>query len=66
MLAKMPKAEGRITYIRKTGAINQLPRTQLKMDALDRKAAAEIFRNALNDSYSIHKRSPQKVFPMDS
>ncbi len=52
MLAKMAKADGHVDQS-EADLINRLARTQLHMDEEDRKSAATIFKNALNDSYSI-------------
>jgi len=58
MLAKMAKADGRVTS-EEADLVNHLARTQIKMDAEDRKAAGVIFTNALNDDYSIYDYAEQ-------
>jgi len=58
MLAKMAKADGHVTS-EEADLINHLARTQIKMDGEDRKAAATIFNNALQDSYSIYDYAKQ-------
>jgi len=58
MLAKMAKADGRVTSS-EADLINHLARTQIKMDAEDRKAASTIFNNALEDDYSIYDYAKQ-------
>jgi len=58
MLAKMAKADGKVDQ-QEADLINHLARTQIKMDAEDRKAAAQIFKNALTDDYSIYDYAKQ-------
>jgi len=58
MLAKMAKADGRVTS-EEADLINHLARTQIEMDAEDRKAAAVIFKNALDDEYTIYDYARQ-------
>jgi len=58
MLAKMAKADGRVTS-QEADLINHLARTQIEMDSEDRKAAALIFKNALNDNYTIYDYAKQ-------
>lgn len=58
MLAKMAKADGRVSP-QEADLINELARTQIRMDSEDRKAAATIFKNALNDGYSIYDYAKQ-------
>lgn len=58
MLAKMAKADGRVTS-EEAEVINHLARNQLNMDAVDRKAAKDIFTNALDDQYSIYDYAAQ-------
>ncbi len=60
MLAKMAKADGKVTS-EEADFINHLAKNQLNMDAEDRRASAEIFKNALNDSYSIYDYAKQYV-----
>jgi len=52
MLAKMAKADGKVSA-EEAGLINHFAKSQVKMDDEDRKAAKQIFNNALNDNYSI-------------
>jgi len=58
MIAKMAKADGSVSP-EEAALINQIAKTQMNMDAEDRKAAKEIFNNALNDSYSIYDYAAQ-------
>jgi len=58
MLAKMANADGRVSP-EEADLINHLAHTQIDMDAEDRKAAAVIFKNALNDDYSIYDYATQ-------
>ncbi|MDQ6972011.1 MAG: TerB family tellurite resistance protein [Mariprofundaceae bacterium] len=58
MLAKMAKADGRVAP-EEADLINNLARTHIKMDAEDRKAAGLIFKNALDDEYSIYDYAGQ-------
>jgi len=58
MLAKMAKADGHVTP-EEADLINHLARTQIKMDGQDRQAAAVIFKNALNDDYTIYDYAKQ-------
>jgi len=58
MLAKMAKADGRVSS-EEADLVNNLSRTQIKMDAEDRKAAAVIFKNALGDDYTIYDYAEQ-------
>jgi len=58
MLAKMAKADGRVAQ-KEADVINELARTHLKMDDEDRAAASTIFKNALNDDYSIYDYAKQ-------
>ncbi|MDX8411503.1 MAG: co-chaperone DjlA [Mariprofundaceae bacterium] len=58
MLAKMAKADGKVSP-EEAALINHLAKTQIKMDAEDRKAAKQIFNNALNDDYSIFDYAEQ-------
>jgi len=58
MLAKMAKADGKVSA-EEADLINHIAKTQMNMDAEDRKAAREIFNNALNDDYSIYDYAKQ-------
>jgi len=58
MLAKMAKADGRVTA-EEAEVVNHLAKHQLNMDAEDRQAASDIFKNALNDAYSIYDYAKQ-------
>jgi len=58
MLAKMAKADGKVSP-EEADLINHIAKTQMNMDAEDRKAAREIFNNALNDDYSIYDYAKQ-------
>ncbi len=58
MLAKMAKADGRVTS-EEAEVINDLAKNQLNMDSVDRKAAKDIFTNALNDQFSIYDYAAQ-------
>lgn len=58
MLAKMAKADGSVSS-HEADLINELARTQIRMDSEDRKAAATIFKNALSDGYSIYDYARQ-------
>ncbi len=58
MLAKMAKADGNVSS-HEADLINDLARSQIRMDSEDRKAAATIFKNALNDNYSIYDYAHQ-------
>jgi len=58
MLAKMAKADGKVSA-EEAELINHIAKTQMDMDAEDRKAAREIFNNALNDDYSIYDYAKQ-------
>ncbi|MDQ6963991.1 MAG: TerB family tellurite resistance protein [Mariprofundales bacterium] len=58
MLAKMANADGRVDSS-EADLINELARTQFKMDTEDRRAAGTIFTNALKDSYSIYDYAKQ-------
>jgi len=58
MLAKMAKADGRVSS-EEADLINHLARTQIKMDTEDRKAASTIFNNALKDDYTIYDYAKQ-------
>jgi len=58
MLAKMAKADGKVTS-EEADVVNHFAKNMLNMDAEDRKAAKDIFRNALNDDYSIYDYADQ-------
>lgn len=58
MLAKMAKADGTVST-EEADLINHIAKTQMNMDAEDRKAARDIFNNALNDSHSIYDYARQ-------
>jgi len=58
MLAKMAKADGKVSP-EEAELINHIAKTQMNMDAEDRKAARDIFNNALNDDYSIYDYAKQ-------
>ncbi|PIW51472.1 MAG: molecular chaperone DjlA [Zetaproteobacteria bacterium CG12_big_fil_rev_8_21_14_0_65_54_13] len=58
MLAKMAKADGKVTA-QEADLINHLARTQIEMDSEDRKAAALIFKNALDDDFTIYDYAKQ-------
>jgi len=58
MLAKMAKADGKVSA-EEAELINHIAKTQMNLDAEDRKAAREIFNNALNDDYSIYDYAKQ-------
>jgi len=58
MLAKMAKADGKVSA-EEADLINHIAKTQMNMDAEDRKAARDIFNNALNDDYSIYDYAKQ-------
>ncbi|MFQ5344859.1 MAG: co-chaperone DjlA [Mariprofundus sp.] len=58
MLAKMARADGKVSS-EEAELINHIANTQMNMDAEDRKAARDIFNNALNDNYSIYDYARQ-------
>jgi len=58
MLAKIAKADGSVSS-KEAALINNIAKTQMDMDAEDRKAARDIFNNALNDNYSIYDYASQ-------
>lgn len=58
MLAKMAKADGKVTS-EEADVINHLAKHQLNMDAEDRKSVSTIFKNALDDDYSIYDYAAQ-------
>jgi len=58
MLAKMAKADGKVST-EEAELINHIAKTQMNMDAEDRKAARDIFNNAINDDYSIYDYAKQ-------
>jgi len=58
MLAKMAKADGKVSS-EEAELINHIAKTQMNMDTEDRKAAKDIFNNALNDDYSIYDYAKQ-------
>ncbi len=58
MLAKMAKADGKVSP-EEAELINHIAKTQMNMDAEDRKAARDIFNNALDDAYSIYDYAKQ-------
>jgi len=58
MLAKMAKADGKVSS-EEAELINHIAKTQMNLDAEDRKAARDIFNNALNDNYSIYDYAGQ-------
>ncbi len=58
MLAKMAKADGKVSP-EEAELINHIAKTQMHMDAEDRKAARDIFNNALDDSHSIYDYAKQ-------
>jgi len=58
MLAKMAKADGKVSS-EEAELINHIAKTQMNLDAEDRKAARDIFNNALNDNYSIYDYASQ-------
>ncbi|MDX8392272.1 MAG: TerB family tellurite resistance protein [Mariprofundaceae bacterium] len=58
MLAKMAKADGKVTS-EEADVVNHFAKNMLKMDAEDRKAAKDIFTNALDDQYSIYDYADQ-------
>jgi len=58
MLAKMAKADGKVSA-EEAELINHIAKTRMNMDAEDRKAARDIFNNALDDSYSVYDYARQ-------
>jgi len=58
MLAKMAKADGKVSA-EEAELINHIAKTQMNMDAEDRKSARDIFNNALNDDYSVYDYAKQ-------
>jgi len=66
MLAKMAKADG-VVSSEELAQIDHIAKTQMRMDSEDRKAALEIFNNAVDDDYSIYDYAEQyrEVIPAE-
>ncbi len=58
MLAKMAKADGKVTS-EEADVVNHFAKNMLHLDAEDRKAAKDIFTNALDDEYSVYDYADQ-------